>query len=197
MRPLLELKRQAVHAAGILTIVPLLLDRTVGIAVIGSLLAFFVLWAIWHRTALYKFRALNVLDRIAAQFVSTYERPAARPLAGAVWWYTGALAAAVVFPVHIAVAAIAVLALADAASTVVGHYFGTHKLPINPSKSWEGSAVFFVTAAAVLLLFVSPLQALLTAFIAMAVEGLPRINDNVSIPLVTGAVLSALGTSNL
>lgn len=194
----LELKRQIVHAAGVLTIAPLLLGgKVVGAAAIAVVLAIFVFWAFWRKTALHRVKAFTAFDRIAEGFVSAYERPDARPLAGAIYFYAGSLVAALAFEPHVAAVAIAVLALADAASTVVGHYLGKHKLPINPKKSWEGSVTFFLTALAVLMFFVSPVRALPVAFFTMAVEALPKINDNVSIPVTVGCLLTALTYLNL
>jgi dolichol kinase len=191
----LELRRQAVHAAGLLSILPLLWwGKWVGAAATGAVFAFFVIWALWRHNRRGPSSGINTL---ADNFMSTYERSGERPLMGAITFYAGATIAIVIFSEPVAAAAIAVLALADSLSTVVGYYFGRHKLPVNNKKSWEGSATFFLTALAILLFFVSPLRAFCTALIAMAVEALPRIDDNISIPLAVGALLTALAYFNI
>lgn len=191
----LELRRQAVHAAGVLTILPLVWwGKWAGVAVTAAVLAFFVAWAVWRHG---RRRPATGLDRFIENFATSHERAGERPLMGAVTFYVGAAAAAILFDVPVAAAAIAVLALADAASTAIGYHLGRHKLPVNPAKSWEGSATFWISAFAILLLFVSPLRALLTALIAMTVEALPRIDDNISIPITVGGLLTALAYFNV
>lgn len=191
----LELRRQAVHAVGILTIFPLLWwGRWAGASVAGAVLLFFVAWAVWrHR----RHRPATGLNGLAESFAAGYERSGERPLMGAITFYIGATVAAAAFSEPVAAAAIAVLALADAASTVVGFYLGRHKLPVNPKKSWEGSATFALISFAVLLFFVSPFRAFLTAWIAMTIETLPRIDDNISIPLTVGLLLTVLTYFNI
>ena len=194
MKSLLEFRRQLVHAAGILSIVPLLLwGKWIGAAASAAVLVFFVAWASWrHR----RYGPATGLDVLAEGFVTGYERTGER-LKGAILFYAGATAAILIFVEPVAAAAIAVLAIADAASTLVGYYFGSHKLPVNPAKSWEGSLTFWFIGFIVLLFFVSPLRAFLTALMAMTVEALPKINDNVSIPIVVGALLTVLAYFNI
>jgi dolichol kinase len=194
----IEIRRQAVHAAGVLmAVLVLFVDRPFAVAVISAILAFFLLWAVWRKTVLYKIRIFRPLERIAEYFVSAYERPAAPALYGAITFFTGALVAVLLFGKMVAAAAIAVLAIADAAATLIGYYFGTHKLLINRAKSLEGSIIFFLAAAAVLLVFVSPIRAALTATAVALVETLPGIDDNISIPIATGAMLTILYYLNI
>lgn len=183
------------HAAGIMTIIPIMWwGKWVGAAVAGSALAFLFAWAIWRHN---RHRPATGMDRLAESFATKYERSGERPLMGAITFYTGATIAALFFSEPIAAAAIAVLALADSFSTVVGFYFGRHKLPVNPKKSWEGSVAFWLSAFAVLLLFVNPLRAFLTALIAMTIEALPRIDDNISVPMTVGLLLTVLAQFNI
>ncbi len=191
----LELRRQAVHAVGILSILPLLwFGRWIGAAVAGSVLAFFVIWSLWRHG---KRRPPNGFETILESFTAKYERYGEKPLMGAVTFYIGATISILVFSEPVAAAAIAVLAIADSASTIVGHYLGRHKLPVNQKKSWEGSVTFWLSAFAVLLFFVSPLRAFETALIAMTIEALPRIDDNISVPLAVGLLLTLMNYFNI
>ena len=190
-----ELRRQAVHAAGILSILPLLLfGKWIGAAATGAVFAVFLIWAMWRHN---RHGPATGINKLAESFATGYERSAERPLMGAITFYAGATVAVLLFDDGIAAAAFAVLALADAFSTIVGFYFGKHKLPVNPKKSWEGSATFWLAAFAVLLVFVNPFRAFLTAWIAMTIEALPRIDDNISIPITIGALLTVLAYFNI
>lgn len=77
-------------------------------------------------------------------------------------------------------------------STLIGNYFGKHKLPINKNKTFEGSSAFLVTAFFALLFFTDPIKAAITALIAMLVEMAPYIDDNITIPLTVGIVLAII-----
>ena len=82
--------------------------------------------------------------------------------------------------------------LGDSAASLIGGTIST-SLPFNKGKTWEGSVAGFVLAFLGGCLFLPPLYALIGAAIAMTVEVLPLpINDNVSIPIVTGAALTLL-----
>ena len=65
--------------------------------------------------------------------------------------------------------------------------------PFNKGKTLEGSIIGFAFAFSVGMLFLSPLQALVGAMVAMTIESLPLpVNDNLAIPLLTGAILSLM-----
>jgi dolichol kinase len=69
----------------------------------------------------------------------------------------------------------------------------TTSLPFNKGKTIEGSLAGFVFAFLAGTFFVSPLLALVGAAIAMTIEVLPLpINDNVSVPILTGAALTLI-----
>jgi dolichol kinase len=192
---MIELKRQAAHAAGILSVIPLLLwGKWIGVAVTGTVLAFFILLALWRHG---RKHVTNALDRLVESFVTGYERIGERPVMGAITFYAGASLAILIFDVATAAAAIAVLAIADSVSTVIGVYFGNLNLTINPKKSWEGSLTFWLAAFATLLVFVNPMKAFLVSLMAMTVEALPRIDDNLSVPVTVGVLLTVLEFFNI
>ena len=90
------------------------------------------------------------------------------------------------------VPALAVLAVADAAATLVGVHLGRHTVPWSPYKTWEGVAGFFVSAAGVLAFFSS--SWLLVAACATVIDSADYtdfvfLDDNVLIPLTVGAAL--------
>jgi uncharacterized protein (TIGR00297 family) len=101
----------------------------------------------------------------------------------------------------IAAAAWAILALGDGAATIVGRAVGTTPWPWNREKTVQGTAAFVVLggAAGVLLCWWTEPDSslgfviggpLLAACAAAMVESIPvRLDDNLSVPFVAGAVL--------
>ncbi len=99
----------------------------------------------------------------------------------------------VFFPTPISYASIAIVSLGDSAASVFGKLFGKTSLPFNKGKNLEGSLAGFAFAYLGAACFLNPLQALIGAIAGMIVESLPLpISDNLSTPLVTGALLTAL-----
>jgi uncharacterized protein (TIGR00297 family) len=109
---------------------------------------------------------------------------------------------------HVAAAAWSLMALGDGLSALLGKTLGRHPLPWNPKKTYLGLVGFFLGGTfgvAFFLWFVSPrtgaavlwhqayMVALIAAFVAGVVETFPwRINDNLSVPLIGGAVIYLL-----
>ena len=89
-------------------------------------------------------------------------------------------------------AAIAMFCLGDSTASLFGGLIST-SLPFNKGKTWEGSLAGFFFAFLAGTFFVSPWLALVGAAIAMTIEVLPLpVNDNVLIPVITGAALSLI-----
>ena len=193
----LEIKRQIVHAMGILNILLIhVLSKTYAAAVMFLIAAaFFFLGEYRKNKEKYKLIRLKKLDEfedVIEDEFKTYERRNELPFRGAIMFFLGSFFVTIFFDSYIAIASIAVLALADSLSTLVGYYFGKNKLPINKKKSWEGSITFFLAAFAVLYFFVNPIKAILIAVIVTFVEMLPKIDDNLTVPLSTGLLMLLL-----
>ncbi len=190
---MLEVKRQCVHALGVFII---LLIQIFG-KWIASLLLFFSLVFLFifaeyrKRKHLFRIsRPLEEIESIVENEIKSYERPYELPFKGAITFLLGSFLSVLIFKPYASIAAIAVLALADSISTLVGYYFGKHKLPINKKKTWEGSFAFLIVALVILSFFTLPLNAVLVAIIATLVEMLPKIDDNLTIPLIVGFFVS-------
>lgn len=130
------------------------------------------------------FRLLRVLvsPREAAQTASS------------TWYLIGAILSYLIFPWPYAGAAMVVLGVADPAASVAGRIWGT--LPLGKG-SVQGTLVFTAVAwAALALLLGRPLPMLAVAAVVAVAEILPGlIDDNLVIPLATGAMLwLVLGT---
>jgi phosphoserine phosphatase/dolichol kinase len=108
----------------------------------------------------------------------------------------GIVATLLLFPAQSGGAAIAIFCLGDSAASLFGGMIST-SLPFNKGKTWEGSLAGFFFAFLGGAFFLPSLLALVGAAVAMTIEVLPLpINDNVSVPIITGAVLTFL-TSTL
>jgi dolichol kinase/phosphoserine phosphatase len=135
-------------------------------------------------------RNLPVISTITRHAASESELYgfAAAPL----YFAFGIVATLLLFPTHAGSAAIAMFCFGDAAASIFGGRI-SNSLPFNKGKTWEGSLAGFLFAFLAGLFFVSPWLALAGAAIAMTIEVLPLpINDNVLIPIITGAALTLM-----
>lgn len=90
------------------------------------------------------------------------------------------------FNIPIANAAIIILTIGDAASTIIGKIYGEHPLPYKTNKTFEGSIAFILLAFIGALTQVNPLTAFIGAFIGGLVEAYTPLEDNLTIPIITG-----------
>jgi len=105
----------------------------------------------------------------------------------------GVMLSLLLFPTPISYASIAIVCLGDSAASIFGKFFGKTPIPFNKGKNMEGSIAGFVFAVFGAAFFLHPAKALVGAAIGMLVESLPLpINDNLSTPLATGAILTLL-----
>ncbi|MDO9575054.1 MAG: hypothetical protein Q7J55_00830 [bacterium] len=141
---------------------------------------------------------------IIAEVVRWYVRPARQiflRIFGSMLWkdeekgFTAAtrwfIAASIVcgyFPKDIAILTLFFVAISDTAAYTVGRFFG--KKEIVKGKTLGGAFIFLITA--LVIAFFSPLPKSISitgAVIATGVELIPRYDDNLSIPLITGIIL--------
>ena len=137
-------------------------------------------------------------------------RPGESAVSGIQLYPVGVLLVVLAFPLPIAAAGWGALGAGDAASNVVGRRFGRRPLPWNPTRTWIGTLAFVpfaAIAAAGLLAFVWPngstsplgivwpaagtapslgvvaLAATAAAIAGALAESIPRLDDNLSIPV--------------
>ncbi len=110
----------------------------------------------------------------------------------------GALLSVIVFPQRVVIAVVLVLSISDSAASLIGIRFGRIRIG---GKTLEGSLAFFVTALVIMgLALPGPWWiAAVGALVAAVVEALPalplgrfELNDNVTVPLVSGAAICGL-----
>ena len=186
-----------IHALGVFSVlIVLIFDRFLGALIMLFIAIGFILFGEYRKnkllTKILKIEPVKEIEDVIDNEIKSYERLKELPLNGAVMFFLGAFLVTAAFEARVAIASIAVLALADSISTLVGYYFGKHKLSINKKKTWEGSSAFFITAFFVLLFFVDPFKALLTGLLVTLVEMMPKINDNISVPFSTAILLTLM-----
>lgn len=111
-------------------------------------------------------------------------------IASSTWYTLGMLLTVAFFPRSAAVSGILVLALADPAASWVGRRWGRQRFM---GATLEGTAVFAAVALAVLGARHGPAIAAAAAVAATLAERVSwPVDDNVSVPVVTAAVIAAL-----
>lgn len=122
------------------------------------------------------------------------DEPISKPVMAPAYLALGILITLITLPQPANYVGIAVVTLGDGSASIVGRAYGRHRIPYT-GKSVEGSLAFFVVSMLGSMLLVQPLIALMASLVGVAVEQAPLpINDNITIPLLTGAVvLIAMG----
>lgn len=190
----LELRRQIAHLFTGATIVFLLklqlmsTQTLFGITLVGGVLVLI---------------ARKVRVPVIHNLLEYFERPhhmAKFPGRGSFFLVLGAALATLIFEVHIAMAAIMIMAVGDSVTNIVGRHFGKIKNPFNAKKNIEGTLSGIISSTLVALFFVPFWPAFAASVVSMAVEsidlGLKRfeveLDDNVVIPLIAGVVMTAI-----
>ena len=118
------------------------------------------------------------------------EKPA---LMGATYFIFSTLLTILLFPKPIAIASILILIVSDTAAALIGRGVGRIKIL---GKTFEGSLAFLVTSLLIVWAYprLDRLAGSLAALGATVIEILPiGVNDNLSIPLVAGAIMFFVG----
>ena len=105
----------------------------------------------------------------------------------------GVMLSLLLFPTPINYASVAVLTLGDGFATIFGRMIGRTVFPFNKGKMVEGSIFGFLFAFLGAMLFVDPIRALTAAATGMIMECLPLpVNDNLTVPIMSGLVLTLM-----
>jgi len=186
-----ELPRQLLHLSGLLFIIlAQFIEKEITITYFFVIALFFLLYSEYIKRE--EKRLANILNRLEHKFrdlTLRFERKEhlKNPFQGAFWFYLSCALTLLIFPFHIASAACCMLAVGDSFSTLFGVKFGRHKITGN--KSFEGSLACFLGSFAIGLFFVNPVLSLIGAVAAAFAELSQRINDNFTIPIVSGFVM--------
>ncbi|RLJ10361.1 MAG: hypothetical protein DRP15_00145 [Candidatus Aenigmatarchaeota archaeon] len=194
-----ELLRQVVHAGGIFFIfLAWFLDKFLLSMMLLSISIFFL---IYSEYVIRKERSwVGIVNRIEGKirdFATWLERDhVKRPFLGAFWFYFACSFAFFFYSLSIATVSCMILAVADAASTLVGR---KGRIRIIQNKTLEGTIVFFITSLFVSIFFLNIYLSMIAAITATLSEVFPDIfnekwrmfiDDNWTIPLITGFILT-------
>jgi dolichol kinase/phosphoserine phosphatase len=182
-----DLVREDIHASGFF--MPIIASL-IGVPAVGVLI--FVIALTYTSSELWRLegKELPLISAITRHAASQSELHGftAAPL----YFAFGILLTLILFPAPASYAAVAMFCLGDSTASLFGGLISS-SLPFNKGKTWGGSVSGWFFAFLGGLFFVSPILALIGAAIAMAVEVLPLpINDNVLVPVITGAALTLL-----
>lgn len=119
-------------------------------------------------------------------------------LNGASWLVISATLTILIFPKLFACVALSILIVADISSALVGRKFG--KTPLFKKKTVEGSAAFFVTSAATVVVYFLVFQlnnyfllyGLIAAFLTTFAEAISKqikVDDNFIVPIVFASTM--------
>lgn len=109
------------------------------------------------------------------------------PFKGAFWYNVGIILPVILLERNIACAIIVILSLGDGMSTIVGKFFGKHRIG---RKSIEGFLSFFTFSALGAGVIVEPVTAITLALIGGLIEMVEFFDDNLMIPV--GLTLTAM-----
>ncbi len=141
-----------------------------------------------------RLRRPEINVRFLAKFEGMYRESEILLPSGIFWTLLGSWLTMVVFTnKRIVLPALGFLVFGDTLAALGGKKWGKRPWPKNPAKTLEGSAGFAVVSALWALLFVRWPVAILGALSGAWLEARPMpYNDNLWVPLLSGAALSVL-----
>ncbi len=184
-----EHRRQFIHLSGLVFVLAAQILGGLIISLYSFMIAFFFLfYSFYLRYEKKKLnRILRKLDELETKLrnftfhVARTDEVETKFLSGPFWLFLGFGTTFLIFPLHIASAACAILAIGDVFSNLIGSRFG--KTRITGNRTAEGSVAFLVTSFVTSLFFVSPIAGLIGAFSGTVAEIYGKPNDNLLIPL--------------
>lgn len=123
-------------------------------------------------------------------FVDKMEREGKRPGSGVITFFIGSLIAVSVFSTYIAFVSILLVAIIDSFTVIIGKRFG--KIKIYKDKSLRGFLAGFLMGLMISVVLLPVHHAIIVCLAASLTE-LYIPHDNISIPVVSGTVLTLIG----
>lgn len=172
-----EIKRQLVHMSGgaLISVLAFVLKPVYGWLVVLPVIAGIAVFLLIPKTI----PELKMSNHVLFHF-ERKEDLKCFPYRGAVYFGLGILFPLALLPTAPACAAIIVLSVGDAFSTVFGKWFGRKK----KGKTIEGFAAFVLSSFLAALFYVDVKTAVLFSVAGALAEIQPHVNDNISIPLI-------------
>jgi len=180
-----EVKRQLVHMSGFFAVFLWTISPLLSFTILFSLCIAYIFSESLRMDGLFIFPVERIVQYLGRK--EELHLFVVNPL----YLVIGILTPLLVFAPPISYVAVTVLVFGDSISTIVGLKLGRHYIPYNKTKSLEGSISGFIVASIMSSLFISPFFAIIAALSGMIIESLPiPVNDNISIPLSIGIILS-------
>ncbi|MEE9323359.1 MAG: diacylglycerol/polyprenol kinase family protein [Candidatus Aenigmarchaeota archaeon] len=184
-----EIPRQIVHLSGLVFVIMAQFTERETTIFYFALITLSLFLYSWY-TRSQERKLANFLEKFESKFrdlLFRFERKDVRnPFTGAMFFYLGCTITFILFPLPIASAACAMLAVGDSLSTLIGKKFGKHMIG---RKTFEGFMACFLGSLLAGIFFVSPVLSFTGAIASSLTELLPRINDNLTIPVASGLVM--------
>ena len=184
-----EIKRKIVHLATLVVPVGYALtsDQTIILFLVPFFLALLAVDLLRHYHP-------GVASLFRKYFFGRVLREEERPtLMGSTYFIFSTILTILLFPKAIAIASLLILILSDTAAALTGKGIGRVKIF---GKTLEGSLAFLATSLLIVWIYprLSRFSGSLAALGATLVEVLPlRVNDNLTIPLMSGAIMFFAG----
>jgi glycerol-3-phosphate acyltransferase PlsY len=143
-----------------------------------------------------RFNNEKINEKIFSLFSPILKPKEKRKISSTTIYFISMFVTVLIFPKKIAIASLCFLIFPDILSAIVGYYWG--KIKLIKEKTLEGSLAFFFTCLFIGIIlkyfnFSFNWKAIFaSAFFASMVELFPYIDDNISVPFVTGFILSIL-----
>jgi len=181
-----ELKRKLFHEIGLLIpIVYIFFDKKDDAIFVMSIVVLIFVFMEFLRLR-YNF-GNEFIPKVVGKTVRDYEKV---ELSAATYFIISSFFTVLLFEKYIAIAAISYNSIGDLFSAVIGKKYGKRKY-MGGKKSLEGSLACFISCLIIGLLIFNPMVAIAGAIAATFAEGyLIKVNDNLSIPILSGVVLT-------
>ena len=193
-----EHRRQFIHLSGFVFILAAQVLGGFLISIYCFMIAFFFLFYSYYLR--YEKRRLNAilkkLEQLETRFrdftlgVARTDEIETKFLSGPFWFFLGFGITFLLFPLPIASAACAIVAVGDVFSNFIGRRYG--RIKIIKGRTVEGSSAFVISSFAASLIFVSPIIGMVGALSGAGAEIFRKPNDNIIIPIVAGIFMLAL-----
>ncbi len=181
-----EFKRKIFHEIGLLIPIVYYIFFDKKDAIFGMSIIVLVFVFIEFLRLRYNF-GNEFIPKVVGKTVREYEKV---DLSAATYFIISSFFTVLLFEKYIAIAAISYNSIGDFFSAIIGKRFGKIKY-MSGKKSLEGSFACFLSCFFVGLLILNPLMAISGALAATFAEGyLIKVNDNLSIPLISGIILT-------
>lgn len=192
-----ELYRKAIHLSSLWMLLCIyLFPKTFAVILFGCMLAFdfTIEYACYKKIAW----ARKLFERMLIKTLRSKETKKKRFVpSGSVYVLFAALLSTLLFSKEIAIISLTVMLVSDTCAAIFGRLFGSRKL--YGHKSLEGTTVFFISALYIMIaynhLFPTSYAGIIACTLATLCELFEsklKIDDNLSIPLVIGFVLTYL-----